>query len=473
MIRPVIRDVVQTMRYPTSSKSAIVWFKNDLRLDDNPALANAASAQCLLCVFCVDARFEAMSAYGTPKVGLHRWAFVGESLATLRRAIADAGGRLIVRRGEPEQVLPELVDALGADTVWTEHEIAPEEIQQLERVRASLADTAALRTTAANTLYQQSDLPFALADMPRVYTPFRKQVETGATVRAPIDAPRRLPGPASSQDTLGDEFQAIDWPANRTPFAGGEQAAHARLHDYFWRTNAIAEYKKTRNGLLGMAYSSKFSPWLAAGSISARRIAAALADYEDRIVANKSTYWLLFELRWREFFHWILAAEGSCLFQRSGLQGRLDRPTEANADILDAWQRGLTGLPFVDAGMRELAATGYLSNRARQNVASYLARDLGQDWRYGAAWFEAQLVDYDVASNWGNWATVAGVGTDKRDNGFNVIAQAERYDASAEYVSHWLPELRALPPRLRHRPWQADDDTLADIGYPRLLHPPV
>ena len=459
------------MPCPPTSQSAIVWFKNDLRLDDNPALANAAAASALLCVFCVDDRFAATSVYGTAKTGRHRQAFIGESLAALRAAVAEAGGRLIVRRGEPEQVLPELAAALGADTVWTEEEIAPEETAQIERVRAALAGAAALRTASANTLYREKDLPFALADMPRVYTRFRKQVETGATVQAATDAPERLPPAPEAARALADDFHVIDWPRNETPFAGGEAAARERLRDYFWRTHGIAEYKATRNGLMGMAYSSKFSPWLAAGCISARRIAAALAEYETDVVANKSTYWLLFELRWREFYHWILAAEGPRLFHRGGLQGRHDRPTAVDANVLTAWQRGETGLPFVDAAMRELAATGYMSNRARQNVASYLARDLGQDWRHGAAWFETQLVDYDVASNWGNWATVAGVGTDKRDNGFDVLAQAERYDPDAEYVSHWLPELPALPVRERHRPWQADDDTRAAIGYPCLLQP--
>jgi deoxyribodipyrimidine photo-lyase len=129
-------------------------------------------------------------------------------------------------------------------------------------------------------------------------------------------------------------------------------------------------------------------------------------------------------------------------------------------------------MPFIDANMRELAATGYMSNRGRQNVASFFARDLQQDWRYGAAWFEAQLVDYDVASNWGNWATVAGVGTDKRDNGFNVLAQAQRYDGDAEYISHWLPELRGLPAGQRHTAFLLDDATLDAIDYPRLIIPP-
>ncbi|WP_423820603.1 DASH family cryptochrome [Salinisphaera sp. SPP-AMP-43] len=455
-----------------SSQNAILWFKNDLRLDDNPALNQAAAADTLVCVYCVDRRFDTQTIFGTPKIGRHRQAFIGESLTALDTELRARGGQLVVCRGEPEHTLLELVQRLGANTVWAEDERAPEELAQLERVRAALGNTAALRTAPDNTLYQANDLPFAVADIPRTYTRFRKAVEKHIAVDAPVAAPQRLPGPPEAAAAMTERFATIDWPSNDTPFVGSECAAHARLDHYFWHSDRIASYKATRNGLLGLDDSSKLSPWLALGCISARRIAAVLADYEDQVVANESTYWLLFELRWREFFHWILAAEGGRLFQRGGLQDRTDRPTAAEPERLQAWQHGRTGLPFIDAGMRELATTGYLSNRARQNVASYLAHDLAQDWRYGAAWFEAQLVDYDAASNWGNWATVAGVGTDKRDQRFDVLAQAERYDPQAAYITYWIPELGALPVAERHRPWQVDADTLAATGYPRIAYPP-
>lgn len=167
--------------------------------------------------------------------------------------------------------------------------------------------------------------------------------------------------------------------------------------------------KETRNQLLGTDFSSKFSPWLARGCLSSRRIMAEIAGFEQDVTANESTYWIGFELPWREFFRWVLALNGSRLFQFDGLRGRNDRPAAQDTEQIAAWQQGRTGMPFIDASMRELAVTGYMSNRGHQNAASFLARDLGQDWRVGAACFEAQLVDYDVASNWAN---VAGAGTD-------------------------------------------------------------
>lgn len=448
--------------------TSLYWFKTDLRVDDNPGLTQAAASRHLLCVYCVDARFLARTAYGEARIGRHRQAFIGQCLGALREALAERGTRLVVCHGEPEDVLPRLAETIGADTLFTEQESAPEESAQLTRVRQALATDTVLRTGTPNTLYREQDLPFDLADMPGVFTPFRKKIEGHVDILKPQDAPAHLPRPSESARAVEDVFDAIDWPANETDFAGGERAGRARLDHYFWDTDAIAEYKQTRNGLIGLDYSSKFSPWLASGCLSPRRISALLDHYEADRTANKSTYWLRFELHWREFFHWILVREGARLFHLGGLQGRHDRPDRADPDVLRAWQTGRTGMPFVDAGMRELAATGYLSNRARQNVASYLARDLGQDWRRGAAWFEACLVDYDVSSNWGNWATVAGVGTDKRDNGFNVLAQAERYDPKGEYIAYWLPELRDLPGEHRIRPWQVKPGARRQIDYPEL-----
>ncbi|CAN0296193.1 unnamed protein product, partial [Chrysoparadoxa australica] len=193
------------------------------------------------------------------------------------------------------------------------------------------------------------------------------------------------------------------------PYTGGESAGRARVRHYFWDTEALADYKQTRNGLLGPDFSSRFSPWLALGCLSPRQLMAEIQRFEREVVANESTYWLGFELLWREFFRWILRAYGGRLFRRAGILNRQDRPRARDDDRFAAWREGRTGMPFVDANMRELAATGYMCNRGRQNAASFFARDLGQDWRRGAAWFESRLVDYDVASNWGNWDSVAGV----------------------------------------------------------------
>jgi len=446
-------------------KSTILWFTDDLRLDDNPALCAAARADQLLCVFCVDARFDAVSAYGPRKFGPHRLAFLRQSLQALSEGLARCGSHLHVVAGAPEIVLADLVQQTAADVVHVADSVAPEERATLDRVANAIGADRLIRHESGG-LYAQRNLPFALQDMPRVFTRFRQCVERQASIGAPLAAPARLP--ASPSVAIDDALPGVaDWPDTATPFGGGEAAAWARLQHYFWETHAVLAYKNTRNGLQG-DYSTRLSPWLAAGCLSPRRVMSELRRFESAVEANSSTYWVGFELHWREFFRWTLARHGARLFQLGGLLQRGDRPAARDAGLIAVWQAGRTGMPFVDANMRELSATGYMSARGRQNAASFLARDLGQDWRVGAAWFESQLVDYDTASNWGNWANIAGVGTDKRDQGFDVLWQAQHYDPEAAYVGAWLPELGGLPVANRHAPFLCPAPARQGVDYPDL-----
>jgi deoxyribodipyrimidine photo-lyase len=226
------------------------------------------------------------------------------------------------------------------------------------------------------------------------------------------------------------------------------------VNDYFWRENRLKEYKQTRNGMLGADYSSKFSPWLAQGCLSPRYVHEEVRRYESGRVKNDSTYWLVFELLWRDFFRFIAAKHGDRLFRKSGLQG-IAIPWREDREAFEAWRQGKTGYPLIDAGMRELAATGFLSNRGRQNVASFLTKNLGVDWRMGAEWFESLLIDYDVCSNWGNWNYTAGVGNDARGlRYFNTVKQSREYDPGGAYIRYWLPELAAIEGDLVHEPWR-------------------
>jgi deoxyribodipyrimidine photo-lyase len=206
--------------------------------------------------------------------------------------------------------------------------------------------------------------------------------------------------------------------------------------------------------MLGANYSSKFSPWLALGCLSPRYIYEQIQQYETERVQNDSTYWLVFELLWRDYFRFVCTKHGDRIFRRSGLQG-IDIAWKEDWQRFDCWRNGTTGFPLIDANMQELAATGFISNRGRQNVASFLTKNLGIDWRMGAEWFESLLLDYDVCSNWCNWNYTAGVGNDARGfRFFNILKQSKDYDPDGKYVKHWLPALNKLPSSKVHEPWK-------------------
>ena len=240
-------------------------------------------------------------------------------------------------------------------------------------------------------------------------------------------------------ETLGYSSIEIDR-QSAFPFKGGEDKALQRLHYYLWESKNLSSYKETRNGLIGIDYSSKLSAWLANGSISARTIYWEVKKYEQKFGANDSTYWLIFELVWRDYFKYISLKHGNAIFKRDGILQKT-YPWKNDKTHFSQWIQGTTPEPFVNANMLELKHTGWMSNRGRQNVASYFAKTLQMDWRMGAAYFESLLIDYDVHSNYGNWIYVAGVGNDPRDRVFNVSLQAERYDPQGEYQAIWLEKI--------------------------------
>lgn len=457
-------------------RRVLLWFKQDLRLDDHPALQAARGADALLPVFILDPAQLQPGPLGSRGLGVHRARFLLESLAALDGALRQRGSHLLVLQGRAEQLIPQLVERFNLQEVLTLEEIAPQERQQLQRVRAKLGSVE-LWEQAGNGLLRPDQLPCPVAELPAVFTQFRTLVEQGLQVFQPQPAPDYLPVlpegsealltplPTLSQLGLGEPLSVA---ASAFPFSGGEAAASARLRDYLWDSQNVRYYKDTRNGMIGSEYSSKFSPWLANGSLSPRRAIAELRRHESQFGRNDSTYWLWVELLWREFFRWTLVRHGSALFRAGGLKATARAPQQVD-ERFQQWCQGRTGMPLVDACMRELAATGFMSNRGRQVVASYLVNDLQQDWRHGAAWFEEHLLDYDPASNWGNWAYLAGVGSDPRNGRlFNALRQARQYDPDASYVSLWLPELRNVPPHLRHTPFLLSQLQLKALNYPRL-----
>ena len=290
-----------------------------------------------------------------------------------------------------------------------------------------------------------------------------------ATGSASASASASASGSASKAPKCPDVYTARGHdPRSAFGLPGGETAAWARVQHYFGSTKSLSKYKETRNGMLGRDYSSKLSVYLANGCITARQVMAAVKSYEAAEGANESTYWLIFELLWRDYMRFYSKKYGKKVFLLGGAQGPAGVakwPWARDAALFDKWARGQTGYPLIDANMRELALTGFMSNRGRQIVASFLVRDLGLDWRLGAQHFEALLLDHDVCSNWGNWQYAAGVGADPReDRYFNPVKQGNDYDPQGAYVRAWLPELRALPTRLLLDPRQSTGADRAPLG---------
>jgi deoxyribodipyrimidine photo-lyase len=229
-------------------------------------------------------------------------------------------------------------------------------------------------------------------------------------------------------------------------FHGGETKGLERV-TYYLESNLVQNYKNTRNGMLGMDYSTKFSPWLAFGCISPRLVYWEITKYESQVLKNESTYWVLFEMLWRDYWKIVAHRYGNGLFYLHGpnVLSNYKREWSRDTVVFQKWIDGCTGIPWVDAIMRELKTTGFIGNRARQNTASFLVHSLGIDWRWGACYFESQLIDYDPESNYGNWQYTAGVGCDPRKwRKFNMIKQAQDYDPQGEYVKYWVDELAHL-----------------------------
>jgi deoxyribodipyrimidine photo-lyase len=456
-----------------ASTPVIVWHRTDLRLADNAAVTHAARQAPAGVVGAVvlpaepgapfplsrgrDSSVAARAAALDVVPGVTGWSHrrlghLLQAVEGLRAEWRAVGSELFVVRGDAVECIPVLAAELDAHEVHTAPCPAVDEVRENAMVeRALSARGMSLQVHDETTMIAASDLPFAIGDLPEVFSSFRRRVERECRVPAPLPVPAirgacddvRARAAARTDATLAaaDLAAARIAAASNDPRAsfacdGARSAGLARIAKWFWADDCVARYKETRDGLVGADFSSRLSPWLALGTISPREVASEIRRYEAERTANESTYWLFFELLWRDYFHFWVRRWQRRAFNARGVLGRTPCGSQ-DRETFAAWCAGETGEPFVDAGMHELRATGQLSNRARQNVASWLAHTAGVDWRWGAAWFESQLIDFDVGPNWGNWQYVAGVGNDPRNRVFDVRAQAERYDPDGAYRAHW------------------------------------
>ncbi len=423
----------------------LVWFRNNLRLADQPLLTFSRFSRCqVIPVFIFEEPWFQPTAFGSSSMGPHRFRFLSESIQTLRDSLNELGLPLLVRRGNPESILMELCRQFKVTEFRYQREPGVYE-QQLEyRIEQVMIEKGILiRDIPVSTLIDATTFLHQPELLPNQFTAFRKLVEKQLVIPAMALSPTNLVGPIDLNEAHLPSAAEVGLPEvfqdSRADvyYKGGEKQAAKRL-ELFIESGAIDTYYDTRNQLHGPLFSSQLSPWLANGCISARQIYAAIQTHEREQGANKSTYWLFFELLWRDFFKLSMIKMGNKYFIKHGLKSTTN-PNHHNRAQFENWCHGQTTNELVNAAMLQLKATGFMSNRMRQVVASYFVNDLQQDWRYGAAWFEHWLIDYDVSSNYGNWTYLAGVGNDPRNHRyFDVEKQARLFDADNSFRKRWL-----------------------------------
>lgn len=443
----------------------IVWFRQDLRLGDNAALTAACDAgQPVLPVFIRDDA----AAGRWPNGAATRWWLHG-SLERLDADLRRIGSRLTLRTGSSPEVLAGLVRETGAEAIHWQRCYEPGEPGLELRLRDQLGDAANLRRFAGRLLFDPEIVRTGAGRPFQVFAPFWTTCQAEPPPPPPCPAPAMLATPVTwpASETLADWHllpTRPDWSAGLAEaFTPGEAAAAARLEVFL--DSAVHRYRSARDKP-GTAGTSRLSPHLHFGEISPRQVWYALqASLAAGVAPEGDAAVFLRELGWREFsahllFHWPDLPEQPLRREFA------DFPWAPEPALFEAWCRGRTGYPLIDAGMRELWSSGWMHNRVRMIVASFLVKDLLMPWQDGAAWFWDTLVDADLANNAASWQWVAGCGADAAPyfRVFNPVLQSRKFDPTGGYLRRWVPELAALPDAHLHAPWEAPAGVLAAAG---------
>ncbi|ASB50250.1 DASH family cryptochrome [Alkalitalea saponilacus] len=414
----------------------IFWFRNDLRLHDNPALSRAIeTGKPVVLVFIFDEKWFVENPLGFPSMGEFRKQFLTDTLFQLQKKIANAGSHLLVFTGNVNEILAKLYSQINASAIYATKEYAHDEIL----AESELKKKVALKLFSGNMLFPPESLPFLPETSPFYYTRFKNRVwELGHSV-SQVENIIKIP---SINTILNKELEKklTELPVsdNNLRFTGGEDAAMA--HYYSWITaDGLNRYLETRNQLIGSHFSSHLAPWLSNGSLSVRWLWHKIHAYaKEHSVNEESLVTFCEQLIWREYYRYIMMRYGNKLFWTKGLR-QSEHGMFDDIETFNHWKNGITGQPIVDALMRELLHTGFMSNRGRMLVSYYLAKELKVNWQWGAAWFENRLIDYEVYNNYGNWAYQSGRGTDSRVNRrFNLQKQAEKFDPDGTFRKKWL-----------------------------------
>jgi len=422
--------------------TSLVWFRNNLRVLDNISLSKSIKeSDKTIGYINIDPNDYIETRFGFKKIEKFRAKFLLESISDLKKNLDELNITLIISHENLGSSINNVINKYQIDNIYTQREWTRDEIIQEKNIPNDIN----LIKDFDQFMYSPNDVSEIYENIPRGFSNFRKKCEKLLTVKDIIPSPTQLNIDNQIDETfdvpslsdLGFEnFEVHEESAFK--FSGGESSGINRVNEYFFESKNISKYKLTRNGLLGENYSSKISSWLSNGCISAKYVYSQIKLFEKTVEKNDSTYWLFFELIWRDFFKYVSMQHKNKFFSVNGIYGD-NKEWSTDNNIINKWINGETDDQFINANMNELSLTGFMSNRGRQNVANYLTKELKIDWRIGAEYFESLLIDYDVHSNYGNWLYNSGIGNDSMPfRKFNPKLQSERYDPKKKFEQTWL-----------------------------------
>lgn len=432
---------------------SILWYRQDLRMHDNEALYEAVRFNHqVIPVYVFDVRlFHGISRFRHRRVHPLRARFIVESVKALRQSWREMGGDLIVRVGKPEEIIFSLAGEFKTSMVYCNRERTRDEVQVQDRLEHNLWSIGQeMRCTRGKMLYYTQDLPFPVPHTPDQFSAFRKELERIIPVRNMLEIPETM-------HTLNRPFDAGDIPepvdfglgperGMEPLFSGGEKEGIRRMKEYIWSDGGLKKYRAKDNFLNNALFSSSLSPWLAQGCISPKMVYHEVKSYESIFGPGEASQNLLTELIRRDYCRMITNKYGDKIFQRGGILKKPVPQVRDEAYLFNLWKEGRTGVPLVDSAMKALRATGYLPHPLREAVARFLVSSLKVNWQLGADWFEANLVDYDAASNWVNWLLLAGQMPESgEEKAVSLTYLAKKYDPTGQFIRKWLKELEGIP----------------------------
>jgi deoxyribodipyrimidine photo-lyase len=448
----------------------IVWFRQDLRLRDNIALTDAIkSCDQIIPVYVFDERlYSGVSRYGFQRIGVQRAKFILDAVADLRHSLRDLGTDLVVRYGKPEEVLFDIASKYKTSWVFCNRERTEEEVfvqDTLEQKLWSIGQE--MRYSRGKMLYHTGDLPFPVTHTPDTYASFYREVGKIIPIRDVLPKPDFIPlylsnieaGDLPVLKDLGFDKKEID--EAEFLFKGGESVGLQRL-DHFIEYNLKANTAQNKNWEeMRNSQTTHLAPYLSNGNISAKMLYKRLDKYSGHKKYKKRVKCLIHGLIRRDFYRLMTKKYGNHIFHEEGIRGEIAYELKDDMDLFKMWAEARTGMPMVDAFMRVLNKTGYISPEGRYFVASFLVEEMKLNWQIGAEYFESKLVDYDPSSNWVNWNHIGGVSLDSKEDRYcNIVTRARKIDPNGDFIREWVPELAGITNSHVHEPYKLGKEEL-------------